>query len=414
MELTKSFFYLQVFTLVTMVSFSANAGDMPLSATVLEFAGDNTLLVADSDGGQIIAYRLPDVKPAKASVSYNLTAFDKQLSKFIEVDREAITFQDMVIHPVSKKAYISLMINDDGKRIPAIVSVDPAGNLSRVELSGLEDSRIKLKDTAKDKVTFWRDIPASSLKITDLDYTNGYIYVSGLSTGEFASTLRKIPFPFKDGKEGISHIAIYHTVHDQIETRAPIRAMTVMNIDGEQTVVAAYTCTPLVTIPESSLTDGSHVTGKTIAELGYANLPLDIVQFVAMNEHQKQEEFILVVNKERSADLIRLEDIKKAMKEEGLSKPIMWNKAGLKTRPIPLAGVLHIADQDQQFLTGLRRDIFTGGVELVSFRKGVYFRLSDFISEYNFPDYKYPKDQKMIKGIQNMLKTDAGYKDLVR
>ncbi|MGI9289562.1 MAG: hypothetical protein ACR2P1_29625, partial [Pseudomonadales bacterium] len=59
-------------------------------------------------------------------------------------------------------------------------------------------------------------------------------------------------------------------------------------------------------------------------------------------------------------------------------------------------------------------NIETGDVDLVSFRKGAYFRLSDFISEYNFPDYQYPAKQDFFRNFQNLLKTDAGYPDLAR
>ena len=49
--------------------------------------------------------------------------------------------------------------------------------------------------------------------------------------------------------------------------------MTVLDLEGVETVVAAYTCTPLVTIPASDLTDGAHVKGKTIAVWGLSFKP---------------------------------------------------------------------------------------------------------------------------------------------
>jgi hypothetical protein len=81
-----------------------------------------------------------------------------------------------------------------------------------------------------------------------------------------------------------------------------------------------------------------------------------------------------------------------------------------------MSGVLHVADQDNQFLLALRRDLDTGAMELVSFRKGAFFRLSDFISEYNFPDYAYADDQTSqgIMMFQNMLKLDEGFPGQIR
>ncbi len=66
---------------------------------------------------------------------------------------------------------------------------------------------------------------------------------------------------------------IYHAGHNLIETRAPIRAMSFTSWGGRPYLVAAYTCTPLVTIPLDDLKDGAHIRGKTVAELGYGGVP---------------------------------------------------------------------------------------------------------------------------------------------
>jgi len=395
------------------VSLTANAGALPVSATILEFAEENTLFVADSDGGQILAYTLPAVQPATVSASYNLEGTGTKIAELLGVDSRVVSYHDIAIHPVSKEAYISLSIQEGATRTPVVIRADQAGSLTKVDLDSLPYTAKKLTDTATDEVTFWRDIPATTLGITDLDYVNGTLYVSSLSTGEFASTLRKVSYPF-DQSETTSNVEIYHTVHNQTETRAPIRAMTVLDLDGVETVVAAYTCTPLVTIPTGELSDGAHVKGKTIAELGYGNTPLDVIHFSAPNQQQQMEDFVLVVHKERSADLIRVADLAKANKAEGLSTPEMWAQAGVATRSVPLAGVLQAADQDEQFIATLKRNLTTGDIDLISFRKGAYFRLNDFISEYNFSDYKYVPEQEMFRSFQNLLKTDSGYSDLVR
>jgi len=61
------------------------------------------------------------------------------------------------------------------------------------------------------------------------------------------------------------------------ETQAPIRTFVPYEIDGREYVLAAYTCTPLVTIPFSDLQPGAKVHGTTIADLGSGNQPLDMV-----------------------------------------------------------------------------------------------------------------------------------------
>ncbi|MEM8960928.1 MAG: hypothetical protein AAGD38_05580 [Acidobacteriota bacterium] len=388
----------------------------PQSATALELDGDRTLFVADSDGGQIFAFELPKAaegETATESKAYNLVGFGSTIADHLKTQVTALRFHDLAVHPTSKDAYVAVGVRDAEK--PVVVRVTQAGGVSELDLAALPHSKIALDGVAHENVTFWRDIPASTFAVTDLDFAGGHLYVSGLSTGEFASTLRKIPFPFED-KVVTSSIEIFHTAHNQQETRAPIRAMTVVNLDGVDTVVAAYTCTPLVTVPVSALENGKHVKGKTIAELGYGNTPLEVVSYRAYNMQQQPEDVVLVINREMDADLIKVTDLASAAKAEGLTQPVGYLGAtlGVQTSSIPMSGVVQAADQDGQFLLTLKRNLDTGDMDLVSFRKGAYMRLSDFVSEYNFPDFEYPEDGDMTRQFQNMLKMDEGYADRVR
>ena len=102
--------------------------------------------------------------------------------------------------------------------------------------------------------------------------------VAGLSNEEFASTLRSIPFPFTSGVTSTS-VEIYHGAHGRFETNAPVRTFTSYKLKNQPHLLAAYTCTPLVTIPLSDLQPGKKVQGTTIAELGNRNRPLDMVVY---------------------------------------------------------------------------------------------------------------------------------------
>ncbi|MEO0667142.1 MAG: hypothetical protein AAFZ99_04445 [Pseudomonadota bacterium] len=367
--------------------------DAPKSASLLEFGPDNTLFVADQLSGAIHAFTLSQRgKPPEQDAAFNLLDLDPLVNDVLGATGRLV-YGDLAVHPFTRDAYVSVTGMIDGVETVAIVSIARDGTVERIDLDALASTRFELEDTADADVTFWRDIPAATLTVTDLDYANGELFVSGVSTGEFASTLRRVPFPFA-ATASSSSIEIYHAAHNQNETRAPIRAMTVVDLDGVATAVAAYTCTPLVKIPIDALADGAHVTGKTIAELGYGNTPLDVISFDAADPQGNVSKYVLVVNREMDADLVTLSDLTGAAAGPGLSEPVPYLGAtsGVQTTPLPLSGVLHVADQDAQFLLALRRDLDTGAMDLVSFRKGSFFRVSDFISEYNFPDYAYADD----------------------
>ncbi|MEM1273287.1 MAG: hypothetical protein AAGF88_05685 [Pseudomonadota bacterium] len=397
---------------------SAAQADTLRQAGLLEFGLDDTLFVADSVAGMIHAYDLPNVGSAPAEdAAYNLLDVDSLIVDLIGATRGTIRFNDLAVHPVTRDAYVSLTAMVDGAEVSTVVTITRDGTASEVDLTAGNASSFTLADQADEAVSFWRDIPAPTLTVTDLDYVNGELFVSGLSTGEFASTLRRVPYPFSEPASATG-IEIYHAAHGQTETRAPIRAMSVVDLDGAPTVIAAYTCTPLVTIPVTELDDGANISGTTIAELGYGNTPLDVIPFATANMEGGTDRYVLVVNREMDADLITYEALADAAAGPGLREPIPYlgATAGVTTTPLPLSGVVHAADQDNQFILAMRRNLDTGAMELVSFRKGAFFRLSDFVSEYNFPDYEYADIQvaQSIRMFQNMLKADEGFVDQMR
>ena len=392
--------------------------EAPTSASVLEFADAETLFVADSVGGVIHAYTLPATGAApEEMLPYNLLDLDGAIADALGAETRGISYQDLEVHPVTREAYVAASVTIDGVRQAAVVSVTRDGSVTRMDLADLPTTSFAVADAPDDGVSFWRDIPAATFTVTDLDFANGELFVSGLSTGEFASTLRRVPYPFEDSAASTG-IEIYHAAHGQTETRAPIRAMSVVDIAGTPTVVAAYTCTPLVTIPVSDLVDGANVSGRTIAELGYGNTPLEVLSFTAYDRAGNAQPLVLVINREMDADLITLPALEEAVAMPGITEPVgyLGDTSGIETTPIPLSGVFQAAEQDAQFLLTLRRNIDTGAMDLVSFRKGVYLRLSEFVSEYNFPDYQYADNQfsEQTRMFQNMLKADEGFADLAR
>jgi hypothetical protein len=105
--------------------------------------------------------------------------------------------------------------------------------------------------------------------------------------------LRSFPLPFSSAARR-STIQIWHAAHGRYETQSPVRTFVPYTLGGQPHILAAYTCTPLVKIPVSSLKPGGKVKGITIADLGSGNQPLDMVPY-----KKDGGEYILIANSSR-------------------------------------------------------------------------------------------------------------------
>ena len=396
-----------VLALVT-VTRIANAGPVK-SVGQMTFADANTVVIADWRAGEIHALQLPPAASVAAQ-PFNLKNISTPIAKELHTGPDKLRFEDMAFRPGAELAYITVSI-DRGDKVPspALVSVDSGGKVAVVDLKKTPHTSAEIKSRPTSDKRLW-DMPEATLTVTDLVFHDAKLYVAGLSGESFASTLRVYDFPFT-GAATATSIEMYHAVHNEIETRAPIRKMAIVSLNGEPTLVAAYTCTPLVTIPLKDLKDGAHIIGKTIAELGWGSAPVDMVTFDA-----GQGPMVLLINSHKSADLMSVPAIADASAQPGLATPIKWPNEpllGLKSISIPISGIAQLGNQNKEFFGALRRDAESGAMELVSIRKGAFLRLSDFVNEYDFADFKYPPNDNW-HGVHQMLRTDEGYPDLAK
>ena len=375
----------------------------------MAFVDADTVVVADWVGAELHALQLPKVAPGPAK-TFNLKDVSAPIARALRTQPDKLRFEDMAFGPQTGLAYITVSVRrGHATPAPALVAIDADGKVSIIDLAkARHHTSAAIRNAPAADHRLWRDLPQATLTITDLAFHQGKLYVAGLSNASFASTLRVYDYPFT-GKANTTSIEIYHAVHNQVETRAPIRKMAVVTLNGEPTLLAAYTCTPLVTIPLDALVDGAHVTGKTIAELGWGSAPVDMVAFDA-----GEGPMVLLANSHKSADLMSVAAIAEASAKPGLATPMKWPTEpllGLKSISVPLAGLAQLADQNRDFLAALRRNEASGAMELVSIRKGAFLRLSDFINEYDFGDYRYPPADGW-RAVHRTLRTDEGYADL--
>lgn len=387
------------------------------SISAMAFAPDGKLIVADWRSGALHALSLPSRPDAKER-SFNVSDLSDRLAAAFRLGADQLRVTASALHSASQTVVLAVALGRKSDAPVGLATVDATGRVSRVPLDASVTASQPLSAVPA-AGQLWGRQAARTLMVTDLKANGNELIVAGLTSTSFTSTLRRIPYPFS-GTGTTAAVEMYHAVHNQIETRAPVRTFSIIDVAGEATLLAAYTCTPLVTVPMSSLKDGAKVRGKTIAELGFGNTPLDMLPFSIEYQGQKSD-WVLVANSSKAADLISLPDVVAAAQAPGLSQPVAapFNQhAGVKTIALPITNVQRLMDQGPQFLTALRRLPEDGQLQLVSIRKGAFFRLSDFVNEYDFPDYAYPDgdkfQQEYIRPFHKLMKTEEGHAALAK
>lgn len=303
----------------------------------LAFGPDGTLFAADRNAASIVAIKLG--APAGANGTKDVEDIDAKIGALLGTDAAGVTITDLAVHPASKQSYISVMRGTGPDAKPALVRVDGAGAITLVDLAPLTFTSVSLPNPAAVSPN-GRGGRAQS--VTDLSYVDGRLYVAGLSNEEFASKLWSVAYPFTTVDRGAS-IEIYHGNHGVLETRAPVMAFVPYRIGSELNILAGYTCTPLVTIPVSALKAGEKVVGKTVAELGNGNQPLDL--FVYRKDGQ---DYLLMSNSRRGVMKIGTQGL-------GTADAITSRIGG--TAGVPFETVASMVDIEQMDLLDAERTI---------------------------------------------------------
>jgi hypothetical protein len=256
------------------------------SAGALAIGPDGVLFVGDSVGGAIYAIDVHDSAASKAVPKLEIAAVNEKVAALLGTTADQVAINDVVVNPASKNVYISAHRGKGTDAVPVILRVDTAGKLTEVSLDNIRHASVALPD----RPTADRQRMDT---ITSIKYVNGQVLVAGLSNEEFASSLRSIPYPFQEYSKPAG-IEIWHGAHGRFETNAPVRTFIPYEIGKQQSILAAYTCTPLVRIPMSDLKPGNKVKGTTIAELGNGNRPLDMIVYT-----KGGKPYILMANSSR-------------------------------------------------------------------------------------------------------------------
>ena len=340
------------------------------SISTLTFGPEGILFIGDSKSGAVVAIDTEDKTSNNARKPFNLANVEGKIASLLGTTSDDIIIHDLAANPVSQNLYLAVSRGDAGSvgawKLPndinyaqILLKITPDGNITEVSLDNINHSVANIPSPKDEGEQTWRKSDKRTETITDLAYDNGKLYVAGISNEEFASSLRVLSFPFS-GQSTFSTIEIWHAAHGKFETEAPIRTFLPFAINNTPQLLAAYTCTPLVSIPISELKNSSHIKTKTLAELGAGNIPLDIIK---VNSSGKDK--ILIANTNRTLMSIDPEDV--AKQTEGLTEDVEGYKtAGVPYISIPQVGILQIDNLNQDFIVALKR-MPNGSLDIISF-----------------------------------------------
>jgi hypothetical protein len=259
-----------------------------MSAGPMTFGPAGILFVGDSVGASIVAIDTADTKAPASAVKINVEGIDAKIAAMVGIAADQIIINDVTVNPVSKNVYVSASRGRGPDAAPLIMKVDAAGKITPVSLDNARHASVSLVD-APVAAPNARQNPRMQT-VTGLAYMNGNVMVAGLSNEEWSSALRSIPYPFKTAAPGAT-VKIWHSSHGRFETESPVRTFVPYTMAGQQYILAAYTCTPLVKIPVNQLKPGAKVEGEEIADLGAGNQPLDMVPYTKDGHN-----YILIAN----------------------------------------------------------------------------------------------------------------------
>jgi hypothetical protein len=293
----------------------------------------------------IYAIDTKDLQKNEKAAKINLNAFDTKVAAALGTTAENVLITDMAVNPLSKTVYLSVHVTDG---TPVLLKLN-GDNLENVSLKNASHSKIALADPiavdAKDK----RGRSQRMWAIADMKYHNGTVMVTSLSNKEFSSTFRSIPFPFTN-KQDYSSLEIWHAAHGRYETYAPIKAFDIIHIDAKDYLMASYTCTPLVLFSLDELAGGKHIKGRTVAELGAGNSPVDMISI-----EKEGKPYFLMSNTNRG--VMRFDYDAIAGFKESLTTPVEeFAKAeGVPYVSLPFVNVLQLDNLDADNVVFLRR-----------------------------------------------------------
>lgn len=332
------------------------------SAGTLAFGPDDVLFIGDSQSAAVFAVDVRDEAKDAGAEPIRLQGIDTKIAGLLGTTADAVVINDLAVHPDSQNVYLAVSRGRGNDAKPVLLRVTKKGEIQEVPLEGIAFSKVSIANPPElgSKTSWGAD--KRRMTITDLAFADGELLIAGLSNTEFASTLRRAPFPFQQTM-AVNTLEIFHTSHDKYETQSPIESFLPFVISGKPSLLAGYGCAPIASFSLADLKTKKHLRGTTLAELGGGNRPLDMVAFA--KEGQRR---VVIANSNRTLMSMSAKDIEKAAPMiKGVDAAYV--SAGVPYLSIAEIGITQLDNLNDGFVVVVQRDINDGSLNLRSISK---------------------------------------------
>lgn len=343
------------------------------SISVLSFNKDGVLFIGDSFGGKVFAIDFSDAQRSSSEERLSIPDIESEIASFLGTTSDNIMIHDMAANPVSQNLYLSVSRGkakwssvwetpNNLENADILIRIAPDGSISEASLENVEFSSVDLPNPidAEKEHRWKKGVKLRSDGIMDIEFWNGKIYISGLSNEEFSSALWTADFPFS-GNAKINTLEIYHGAHGAWETASPIRSFLPYELNGKSSLLASYLCTPLVTIELDKLSENTHVKGRTVAEFGAGNFPIDMVLY-----QNNGRDLILMSNSALPMLIVDPADVESY--EGEITEEVKGYLGGVKYTPRSGTGIQQLTDFNAKFILATQRQP-NGKLALISIPK---------------------------------------------
>jgi hypothetical protein len=281
------------------------------SADILAFGPDGILFIGDTQSAAVFAIQTGDKlgKPAEAKV--NVEGLNVKIAEKLGGNSQDLKINDLAVNPATGNVFVAVT---NGSQ-PALVKVDGKGMISQLQLGAIAFAKAALPDApaAGEVEVGGRKRNLRADVITDIAFVDGQLLVTGTSNAEAPAAVRSFAFPFS-AVDQAAGLEIFHGAHGRKENYAVPRTFVPFNIGGEANLLAGFVCTPLVRFPISDVEAGKQIQGKTVAELGNRNRPLDMIVY-----EQDGKQYLLLINDKRGTMKISTDKIEE---NAGITEPV--------------------------------------------------------------------------------------------